>query len=206
MDWWSVIGGAVGLVLLAWALTWFVGAQWFPTPVRKIDRMFELAGLRPGELVYDLGCGDGRVALRAWRRWGARAVGVDINPFWVTICQFKARLLGAHRMVEFRLGNIFDIDVAPADVVTLYLLQRTNERLQDRLASTLRPDARVASHKFTMPGWKLVGADETERVRVYRPPQGTGGRRAATSDPADPPGSASRRPADGEDHRASTGS
>ncbi len=158
---------AILLLFLSFALPTVWGAPWFPTSRQTADRMIELAALRPRDKVFDLGCGDGRILFRAWKRARVRGVGVDINPWWVLMCRAKARLLRAHRDLTFQWTNLFKVDLHEADVVFLYLLQETNESLLPRLARQLRPGARIVSNSFTLPGWPMVARDDGSRVYVY---------------------------------------
>jgi SAM-dependent methyltransferase len=144
------------------------GAPWVPTPRAVVRRMLSLAAVRPGEVVYDLGCGDARVLVAAARRFGARGVGVeiDVSRFLWSLARIAASgLWGRVRLVR---GDLFRQDLREADVVVTYLLQDTNDRLQTKLLQELRPGARVVSNTFTFPGLELAGSDEEYRLYLYR--------------------------------------
>jgi predicted RNA methylase len=114
--------------------------------------MLSMADVQPGEVVYDLGSGDGRIILTATREFGARSVGIEANPFWVC---WTRLLLIMYRVKHVRVvwGNFFHRDLQEANVVTMYLLQETNEKLQQKLEKELQPGTRVVSHTFTFPKW-----------------------------------------------------
>lgn len=121
-----------------------------PTRQQVVDEMLRLANVKRGELLYDLGCGDGRIVITAAQKFGARGVGVDINPQRISEARANARSAGVEKQVEFRVGDLFETDVRDANVVTLYLLPEVNLRLKPRLRSQLKPGSRVVSHDFSM--------------------------------------------------------
>ena len=144
------------------------GAPWVPTPREVVRRMLSLAEVQPGEMVYDLGCGDGRVLVIAARRFGARAVGieVDLSRYLWSLAAITA--FGLCRRVRLIRGDLFRQDLRGADVVVTYLLQDTNDRLQATLLRQLRPGARVVSNTFSFPGLKLAAVDEEYKIFLYR--------------------------------------
>jgi len=115
--------------------------------------MLRLIDLRPGDRLYDLGSGDGRIPITAARRYGIRAVGVDIDPVRIAEAVDNARAAGVAHLVEFRQADLFETDFSDATVVTLYLFEDLNLKLRPRLLATLRPGTRVASHQFDMGDW-----------------------------------------------------
>ena len=131
-----------------------------PTPHAVVDRMLDLAAVGQGDLVYDLGCGDGRLVIAAVER-GARGVGIDIDPERIAESRANAEKAGVTDRASFRVQNLFEADVSKADVVTLYLLPDVNLKLRPRLLSQLAPGTRVVSHAFDMDEWK---PDKTEEV------------------------------------------
>jgi cyclopropane fatty-acyl-phospholipid synthase-like methyltransferase len=125
-----------------------------PTPQPTVEAMLTLAQVHAGDVVYDLGSGDGRIVITAAKQFGARGVGVEIDPALVATAKANAVAAGVADRVTFITGNIFDADVSQATVVTLYLLQSLNERLRPKLVRELKPGARVVSHVFNMgPEW-----------------------------------------------------
>lgn len=119
-----------------------------PTPPLVVKAMLELAGVTAGDLVYDLGSGDGRIPIAAARDFGARAVGIDIDPARVREATENARAAGVADRVQFLNQDLFTTDISEATVVTLYLLPSLNERLLPKLNAELRPGTRVLSHEF----------------------------------------------------------
>lgn len=121
-----------------------------PTPPEVVDKMLELADLRPGQLVYDLGCGDGRIVVAAARRHGARGVGIDIDPQRIAEALANAAAAGVAERTRFMVGDLFEADFSDADVVMLYLLPALNRRLRPQLWRQLKVGTRVVSHEFDM--------------------------------------------------------
>jgi precorrin-6B methylase 2 len=128
----------------------------YPTPQTVVDQMLTVAGVRPGELVYDLGCGDGRIVIAAAQKFRARAVGIEIRREIYERTLARVASLGLSDQVRIVLGNALKYDLSPADVVTLYLLTSSNERLKPILEKDLKPSARVVSHDFEIRGWKAA--------------------------------------------------
>jgi ribosomal protein L11 methylase PrmA len=122
-----------------------------PTPQEVVDRMLELAELKPGDVLYDLGCGDGRIVVTAAKRYGVRSVGLDIDPKRVLASRENARKSGVADRVTIRQEDLFTTDMSAATVVTLYLLPNLNARLMPRLAR-LKPGTRIVSHSFELRG------------------------------------------------------
>ncbi len=148
--------------------TQFRGALWVPTPLSTVRKMLVMAEVGPGDVVYDLGSGDGRVITIAARQFGARAVGIEIDPLrylWTQLMIVVFRLRGQVKVVW---GDFFNQDLSQADVVTVYLQQETNLRLMNKLMHELRPGTRVVSHAFTFPGWQIIGRDEKAQLYVYK--------------------------------------
>jgi SAM-dependent methyltransferase len=124
---------------------WYV-----PTPHEVVERMLDEAKVRPTDVVYDLGCGDGRMVIAAAKRFGARGVGVDLDPARIREARANARAAGVEELVTFHVGDLFETDIRKADVVLLYLLPELNRRLKPKLFAELKPGARVVSHDFDM--------------------------------------------------------
>jgi cyclopropane fatty-acyl-phospholipid synthase-like methyltransferase len=158
----------LGIVLLFILWTSFRGAPWFPTSLANVRKMLAMADVQPGEVVYDLGSGDGRVIIMAARRFGARAVGIEIDPLRYLWTRMLITVLGLQGEVRVVWGDFFDQDLSQADVVTVYLLQKTNTRLMDKLRRELRPGARVVSNTFIFPGWALARKDSEAQLYMYK--------------------------------------
>lgn len=124
-----------------------------PTPHEVVDKMLELADVRPGEVVYDLGCGDGRIPVAAARKYGVKAWGFDIDPVRVKDSLENVAKHQVGHLVTIKKQDIFDLDLSQADVITLYLLPQLNVKLIPQL-DKLKPGCRIVSHDFDMEGVK----------------------------------------------------
>src|SRR5437016_2736815 len=147
---------------LAFAVIWSAQAQDFgsenlgpyiPSPQVVVERMLEAAQLKPGETVYDLGSGDGRIAITAAQKYKANTVGVEISDLLYKSTVKKLNAMGLTSQVKIIHGSALKVDLSPADVVTLYLLTSSNARLKPILEKDLKPNARVVTLNFGMPGW-----------------------------------------------------
>lgn len=149
------------------SITWtnWRGAPWVPTSMKTVNKMLTLADVGPDDVVYDLGCGDGRTIITAARRYGARAVGVEIDPFRYWWCRAAVFVLGLGERVEVRFGDFFSHDLSQANVVTCYLLQDTNNELEEKFLAELRPGTRVVSNTFKFS--KLQAAAKDDDARLY---------------------------------------
>ncbi|MBM4024290.1 MAG: methyltransferase domain-containing protein [Planctomycetes bacterium] len=126
-----------------------------PTPKAVVEKMLELAEVKPGDVVYDLGCGDGRIVVTAAKRYGVRAYGYDINPERVKESLENVRENGVEHLVSIDQEDIFTLDLSKANVITLYLLPSLNVKLMPQLAKC-KPGTRIVSHDFDMRGAKPV--------------------------------------------------
>jgi tRNA G37 N-methylase Trm5 len=122
-----------------------------PTPHEVVDKMFELADVRPGEVVYDLGCGDGRIPVAAAKKFGVRAWGFDIDPDRVKESLENVARNKVQQLVTIKQADVFTLDLSKADVITLYLLPQLNVKLIPQL-DKLKPGCRIVSHDFNMEG------------------------------------------------------
>lgn len=138
-----------------------------PTPPEVVEGMLDMAGLKAGERLIDLGSGDGRIPMAAVRR-GASALGVEIDSDLVARARARARFAGLEGRVQFVRDDLFTVSLRDADVVTLYLLPDINERLKPKLLSEMKPGARVVSHAFDMGDWPPEERREIADKRVYR--------------------------------------
>ena len=139
-----------------------------PTPEVVVDKMLELAKVEKGDMLYDLGCGDGRIVITAARRYGAQGVGIDINPQRIAEAKANAKEAGVASQVKFMVGNLFEANFADADVVTLYLLPDVNKKLRPQLWKQLKVGARVVSHDFDMgPEWPPEKVEKVGGKTLY---------------------------------------
>jgi len=157
-------------VLAVTALLGTAGAQekapdapFVPTPMPVVERMLELAKVSKDDVVFDLGSGDGRMVITAAQRYGARGVGVEINPVWVRYARRDAEQAGVTERVTFRIEDLFAIDLREATVVTLYLLPWMNRKLAPRFRAELKPGARIVSHEYGIGDWP---PDHSEQMFV----------------------------------------
>ena len=131
-----------------------IKAPYVTTPDKVVRAMLRLAGVENSDTVYDLGCGDGRIVILAAKQYGARGVGIDLDPRRIEEARAKAAKSGVGHLIKFEVNDIFDADIHGATVVTLYLLPDINLRLRPKLLKDLKPGARVVSHAFRMGAWK----------------------------------------------------
>jgi len=157
----------------------FIGAQettaplrgpdviFVPTPNDVVSKMMELAKVTKKDTVYDLGCGDGRIVITAAQKYGARGVGIDIDPDRVAEATENARNAGVADRVKIIRGDLFEADISGATVVTLYLLTDLNLKLRPKLLRDLNPGTRVVSHAFSMGDWKPERTADVSGTTVY---------------------------------------
>ena len=138
-----------------------------PTPMPAVRALLELADVGPQDVVYDLGSGDGRIPIAAAREFGARAVGIEVDPALVTRAQASAREAGVADRVEFRLGDMYEADVRSATVVTLFLHPGPNLKLREKLRSDLPAGARVVSYVWDMGGWKATDQRQVNEHPIF---------------------------------------
>ncbi len=170
LHWPLIMGIGFGgtLLILAWVyLPALWGAPYVPSSWKTVKKMLQMAEVQPGQRVVDLGAGDGRIVIAAARLFKAQAVGVEIDPLRCILANALILLLGLRGRARVHYGNMMSFDVSDADVVTLYLLQGTNQALKERLAEQLRPGARIVSHSFSMSGWAPAAIDDDKGIFVY---------------------------------------
>src|SRR5918999_2900139 len=138
-----------------------------PTPQDVVDDMLRLANVRKGDVLYDIGSGDGRIAIAAAKKYGIRAVGIDIDPERIREATENARKAGVSNLVEFRQEDLFKADFREATVITLYLLPDLNVKLRTRLWEEMKPGKRIVSHQFDMGTWKPEKRLESNGRVVY---------------------------------------
>lgn|SRR5690554_3624666 len=138
-----------------------------PTRTPVLNAMLRLADVQPTDVVYDLGSGDGRIVIAAAQEYGARGVGIDIDPRRIEEANENARKANVTDMVEFRQADLFESDFSEATVVTLYLLNTLNEKLRPLLLEQLKPGTRVVSHAFEMGDWEPDHIREVDGTRIF---------------------------------------
>ena len=145
-------------------------APYVSSPTRVVNRMLELANIKPGETVYDLGSGDGRVLIAAVEKYKAHAVGVEINPKLVVEASNNIQKAGISDQARVMQGDVMEADLKGADVVIIYLETSLNDKLRPRFEKLLKPGARVVSHDYAVPGWKptrVEKADDRHEHLIY---------------------------------------
>ncbi len=157
----SVVG------IATWAQEVKKDVPYVPTPQPVVDKMLELAEVSSDDVIYDLGSGDGRIVITAAREYGARGIGVDIDPRRIAEARENARKAGVSDRVMFVQRDLFQVPLGEATVVTLYLLPDVNLKLRPKLLRELRPGTRVVSHDFDMGDWKPQRTAEIEGHTIY---------------------------------------
>jgi SAM-dependent methyltransferase len=172
----TLLGGCAGAPVTAPARSApKLDVVWVPSAPEVIAAMMEAAKVGAGDVVYDLGCGEGEIVIAAAKLYGARGVGVDLDPERIRNARANAASAGVTDRVTFIEQDLFKMDVSPATVVTLYLLPELNERLRPKLLSELRPGSRIVSHDFGMGDWApertiTVPLAREHRVLLWRVP------------------------------------
>jgi SAM-dependent methyltransferase len=138
-----------------------------PTGPQTVAAMLKMAGVGKDDLLFDLGCGDGRIVITAAKEFGTRGIGVDIDPERIKEARRNAKAEGVANLVEFRQADLFDTDIRKATVVTLYLLPEVNLKLRPKLWRELKPGTRVVSHAFDMGDWKPDKQEHIEGSDIF---------------------------------------
>lgn len=161
-----------------------------PTPNETVMEMLKLANVQPSDTVYDLGCGDGRIVIMAAEKFGAKGVGIDIDPQRIRESRENAKQAKLEDKVTFRQEDLFEADLHDATVVTLYLLTSLNTRLKPKLLRDLKPGTRIVSHTFNMGDWtpeKQVDTASGRRIYLWIvPDKNAGGNKERASQATGP--------------------
>jgi ubiquinone/menaquinone biosynthesis C-methylase UbiE len=143
-------------------------APFVQTPLEVAKKMLDLSQVKPGEILYDLGCGDGRLIILAAKDMGASSTGIELREDLVERARTEIKRFNLEDKVKVIQGNFFDVNISDANIITLYLTSSANERLRPKLEAELKPGTRVVSHDFKVPGWKPVGVyDELLGHTIY---------------------------------------
>jgi len=164
-----LLPAGVLLAAAAWAQSTppRLDVPYVPSPNPVVEGMLKLAGVKSGDVVYDLGCGDGRIVIAAAKTYGAKGVGVDINPERVEEARANAKSAAVESLVKFEENDLFKAKIGDATVVTLYLLPDVNERLKPKLLQELKPGTRIVSHSFDMGDWKPEREELVDGRHIY---------------------------------------
>jgi precorrin-6B methylase 2 len=152
------------LLWIIWPI--FIGAIYLPTPRDVVEKMLDLANVGAGDIVYDLGSGDGRIIIEAARR-GARAVGVEVDPIRVLWSRVKTRRSPDHDRLSVIRGDFFKTSLTLATVVTVYQGESINNRLKKKFEAELKPGSRIVSHSFKFEGWEPEAKHPDTDVYLY---------------------------------------
>jgi SAM-dependent methyltransferase len=144
-----------------------INTPYVATPYPVVKAMLRLAHAKKSDVVYDLGCGDGRILIEAAKTYGAHGVGIDNNPERIREAEQIARREGLSHLLNFRVGDLYDVNLQEATLVTLYLLPEVNLKLRPKLQKQLKPGARVVTHTFDMGDWKPNQAQLSAGARIY---------------------------------------
>lgn len=161
-----------GLAVLAFLVskfwTVFIGAGWSPTPLPTVRRMLSIAGVKPEDTVYDLGCGDGRIIITAAREYGAKSVGIEADPCRCLYTWMRIKTSRLTKKTALIWGSFFRRDLSEATVVTLFLSQEANNNLRKKLIQELKPGARIVSYYWILDGWRPTKVDRKSQVYLYQ--------------------------------------
>jgi predicted RNA methylase len=153
------------VVWIAWSGIY--GAPWLPTPKNRVRAMLKIAGVNSNDVLYDLGSGDGRIIVMAGKEFGARAIGIELDPIRLMWSRFSIRLHGLGDKVHVIRANFFNVNVEDATVITLYQGHEINKKIKNKLASELKSGSRVVSYRFILSGWEPVRTNEDESIYLY---------------------------------------
>jgi cyclopropane fatty-acyl-phospholipid synthase-like methyltransferase len=145
-----------------------INTPFVTTPPDIVDSMLKLAEIRKGDVLYDLGSGDGRIVIAAAKKYGVRGVGIELNPEHVKEAREEASRAGVSELARFEVGDVFDADLRPASVVTMYLLPEVNLELRPKLKRELRSGSRIVTHSFHMGDWAPERVIEVRGTKIYR--------------------------------------
>ena len=156
-------------VIIAISIIWplLIGAAWSPASKKVINKMLKMAEVDYRDILYDLGSGDGRIISTAARDYHATGVGVEADPIRVLWSRISIKVMGLSNRTRIIWGDLFNQDISHATVVTVFLWQRTNEKLKRKLQSELKPGTRIVSYIWTFSGWTPIAIDEEDRIYLY---------------------------------------
>lgn len=158
------------IILGTLALGGILAAPWVPLWQNDVRRLLTIAGAKQGELVYDLGAGDGRVIITAAKEYGCRAIGFEIALLPYLVCRTRIWLAGMSRQVKLKYANFFTADLSDADVICAFLTPRAMKKLKTKFEKEAKPGCKILSYAFAIPGWEpdLVDRPNEKTAVIYR--------------------------------------
>jgi hypothetical protein len=169
VDWLLVLAIEIIIVIFVTWIAWsgVVGAPWLPTPNKRVRSMLEIAEVKSDDILYDLGSGDGRIIVMAGKEFGATSIGIEIDPLRLMWSRLKIRRHRLKDKVRVIMGNLFNVSLSDATVVTLYQGYIINKKIRDKLDKELKPGTRVVSYRFILDGWEPTETHEEESIYLY---------------------------------------
>jgi hypothetical protein len=169
IDWALILAIEICVIIFVIWIAWsgIVGAPWVPTPKKRIKSMLEFARVNSEDILYDLGSGDGRIIIMAAKEFGAKSIGIEVDPlrlWWSKLSIRRHRLKQKTKVIR---ANFFKVSLEDATVVTLYQGHEINKKIRDKLASELKTGTRVVSYRFILDGWTPVKTKENESIYLY---------------------------------------
>ncbi|MCZ3367384.1 MULTISPECIES: class I SAM-dependent methyltransferase [Methanobacterium] len=162
-----IVIALIGLFLIWIFWSSIIGAGFQPTSKKLVKQMLDMAEVGTGDIVYDLGSGDGRIVINAVKKYNAKAVGLEADPSRVFWSRLVITLSGIGNRAKIVWGNFFNQNISEATVVTLFLSDTANQKLKSKFLEELKPGTRIVSYVWKFRGWKPVKADETEEIYLY---------------------------------------
>lgn len=157
------------LIYRLWILsTGPLGSPWVPASMDEVEQMLRMADIKSGEILYDLGSGDGRIVTEAAKLYKVKAIGVEIDPIKVIFSRLKSSFSKVRHHVEIKHANLFDISLAGANVVTMFLVPTTVNKLKTKFKKELKKGSRIVSLKFPLKNWKPIKVNKTNAIFVYK--------------------------------------
>lgn len=144
-----------------------INSPYVSTPPAVVNKMLDLAQPKSNDVIYDLGCGDGRIVIQAAKQYGVHGVGIDNNPERIREAHENAKREGVSHLVQFRIGDLYDANLENATIVALYLLPDVNLRLRPKLRTQLKSGARIVSHTFGMGDWKPSKEQTVDGQKIF---------------------------------------
>jgi len=155
-------------IIITYCYSIFYDVPYVPTPKPIARQMLKMSELKPGELLYDLGSGDGRVLIMAAREFGAKCVGIELNSFRCKLSNWRIKRMGLSNQIKVVRSSFFEADLSKADIVFMYLLPSINEKLKPKLINELKNGARVVTFTFIIKGWNAHKFDDELKIYLYK--------------------------------------